>query len=363
MSAAEDIIERVELPDLDDKVETKLRRRAKSIVHETLLSCKTPLENRGVGKRLLPGLWYAAMNILLACMERDEMLALLADRNRGIAGTADNADAPPKQISDKALPAYVEEVTTAGQTILEKLMEAHERLEAEGLEDRFPATVLDSSMLVLLSAWGPDHVRRAISEQAALLIQGIEEPVNFMEPSRYVTPPPDRGVVHGMQEAPQPVQAEVGTEPEETRVPVRRMVAARRADAFVHSDLADRGDAAWAVWIRTQDEDRQEERLIAGRIKDPNGRASWLKALHECVLAICEGAGSASCRIDTSSAVLVRAAENSPGMRFENERSVWADIDEACALHEIEFRHVPMDLTREPIERCDRAVRHLLEQN
>lgn len=360
MSDTEDIIEREALPEIDLKAETRTRRYAKSILQKALLSCKEPLKNEGVDKRFLPGLWCATVTVLLASFEdANEVLLVLADRNHGIVGTADNVDVLPRDLDSEAYEAYSAEVSTACEIIVDGLMQAHSLFEQDGIDDRFPSAVLDAALQGLISTWGPDHTRRAISEQATLFIQGVHEPAIFIEPSRYVTPPSPS------PEAPQEKVefSAIGERVRETievTPPKRRLVASRRVDAFIHYDLSDSGQAGWAVWMSSLDEDRMDERLLAGRLPDANGRAACLKALHECILCICEGVGVTSGRIDMTSESIFRAIHDFPGTRFPDEAEVWGEIDDVRELHDLDFRHVDMDLTRSSIDRCDRAVRGLL---
>lgn len=337
-----------------DAEETRNRRRARSIVAEAMRGAGTPLDNRGLGQYLLPGLWYAAVNVLIHTLEPRDIVDLLTDRQRGILGSGDNAASPPRSYSPKQMRTYVAGVTEAGKTIMECLMPALDRLEEEGLEDRFPESVLDSALLVLLKAWGPDHVRRAMTEQAALLIKGTVAPANFMEPTEFMPQQPPRETQREAPVPPAPPAASV------LPSPPRRLQAARSVAACVLADLSADGMGAWAVSIRSFSDARDEERLIYGTCRDPNGRAAWLTGLRECVLAVCADVERARGRIDVADEHMVRAATGAPGTRYPAEEQAWADIDAALACHDLTISHVQRSISNEGFEMCDRKIRFLL---
>lgn len=338
----------------------KERRRARALVNEVLLGIATPLENRGIGKRFLPGLWHASLNVLLTCFEPDDVLAILQDRARITLGDGTNHDAPPKVIPTHSMPNYVRDVESAASTIMEGFDRALERMTDEGIEDRFPETVLDASLQVLIPAWGPAHVRRALSEQAALVIRGVLSPANFMEPSRLqssqvLTHRKERTEDRKPEQQPElaPAHAPAAV------APVRDKVA-RHVTAYASTDVDSSGRAAWAVALSSHDDDgRTEIREISGTMHDPTGRAASLRALREAILAACETASRASVLIETSSELGIRGAVEGdrPGSRLPGEEAIWDEIDRASSLHRIEFRHVPASLDRELSERCDRMLR------
>jgi len=337
----------------------KDRKRARAIVNEALLGVTTPLANRGVVQRLLPGLWQVAVNVALSCYEPEDVLALLKDRSRGIVGEGTNADAPPRTIADSEMPAYVAEVQLAAQTIMESIDEALDRLREEALEDRFPETVFDASLQVLIPAWGPHHVRRALSEQSALLIRGMISPCNFMEPSRLQSAPAKGKAA---PESPK-IQAE-SPKPVPLPSPPQREKVARTVNAYAATDLSPTGTAAWAVvMVSHDDEGRTETREISGTMVDPNGRAASIRALRECVMAACESSLRATLVVETPSEQCVRAASEggAPGSRLPGEEAAWDEIDRAAAVHRIEFRVARRALDRELSERCDRLLRKHLE--
>jgi len=369
MTTSNAAVESRVVPDLgargDDQ---KDRRRAKTIVNEFLLGVSMPLENRGVGHRLLPGLWQAAMNVMLSCLEADDVMLLMKDRIRGIVGDGSNANSPIRSLSNRGMAIYLEEVNTAAQTIMQSLDDALEKLEEEDLGDRFPETVFDAALQVLLPAWGPYHVRRALTEQSALLIRGVLSTCNFMEPMRLQqttstkknsqsdpqkTPPvPVAGIEH----------AHVASF--EDGIPQRKKTK-RRVMAFAASDVAANGVAAWVVAMVCHDEDgRAETREISGRMTDPSGRLAAIKAVHECLLAACESSSCASVLLETPSERCVRAAIHggSPGSRLAGEETLWADIDRLHAVHRIEIKRAERAVDRDLAERCDRMLRRLMDE-
>jgi len=311
--------------------------------------------------RLLPGLWQVAVNVALSCYEPEDVLALLKDRSRGIVGEGANADAPPRTIPASEMPPYVAEVQLAAQTIMESIDEALERLREEGLEDRFPETVFDASLQVLIPAWGPHHARRALSEQSALLIRGMASPCNFMEPTRLQSALA-KGKAQAATEAPRTV-AEL-PKPVPLPSPPQREKVARTVNAYAATDLSPSGTAAWAVvMVSHDDEGRTETREISGTMVDPNGRAASIRAMRECVLAACESSLRATLVVETPSEQCVRAASDggAPGSRLPGEEAAWDEIDRAASIHRIEFRVARRALDRELSERCDRLLRKHLE--
>jgi hypothetical protein len=344
----------------DERSET---RRAREIVSQAMLSASTPLENRDVKRRMLPGLWYCAVNVLIASLEIDDILKLMKDRMSGIVGSAENADAPPRSLSPQEMKAYVHEVGLASETIMEALEGAHETMEAAGIEDRFPETVFDTALRVLVPAWGPDHVRRAIIEQCAVFIRGRVEAVNFMEPTRVLDPSAVR------RRTPEPVAREPAQAAGAPRLQDfefrHRVVRDRRIRVFVSSDLFANGKAVWAVAMSIRDDSgRYEFRKFGGRIEDPTGSRVMVAALHEACLAIASLNDRSQVSIETTDAALARSAEvrqqDEQGRR-EADRAAWSEIDYALSLHDVTFRQVSPALTDALQESCDHLMRELAQ--
>jgi ribonuclease HI len=358
--------------------EHKERRRAKAIVNEFLIGVSTPLENRGVGHRLLPGLWQAAINVMLSTLDIDDVMLLIRDRSRGIVGDGSNADSPLRSLGKRGMKVYLTEVETAARTIMECLDEALEGLEREGLDDRFPETVFDAALQVLLPAWGPHHVRRALAEQSSLLIREVNSACNFMEPTRLqqtaakrsapepvASDGPAPAAVEKVDVAAAPVPVDLSSPPPIHDVRPERRKTGRRVVAFAASDVATSGLAAWVVAMVCHDDDgRAETREISGTVMDPSGRTAAIKAVHECLLAACETSSTASVLLETPSDRCVRAATSGgmPGSRLSGEEEFWNDVDRLHAIHRIEIRRAERAVDRDLAERCDRMLRRLMDE-
>lgn len=343
------------------------RARAKSIVSKAIVSAAQPLEHREQKDRMVIGLWYAAMNTLIGCMEVDDVLFVLSAKMQQITGSADNAMSPPRTISEKAMQSHIDAVVEAGKTILECLDKAHELLEEEELDELFPETVLDSAFVVLQNAWGPDHLRRAVQEQSALLLRGIIQPVNFMEPVKYVTPVTPSTAKPEVTIAPAQVE-HVPAKPthvieyvDPTPIVIRRrQVVERTVNAYIYSDVSAKGMNGWACWVSSMSDDRIEETLFSGTISDHSGHSGWVAALHECLSIICANAQSARGQIEVCSKDFMRAIEAHPGMRMPHHEGLWKEIDAAIEHNNIDFKCVPFTLAKNYAERCDMKIRILL---
>jgi hypothetical protein len=338
-------------------------RKAREIVSQAMLSASTPLENRDVKRRMLPGLWYCAINILIASLELDDILRLMKDRMSGIAGTAENADAPPRSMSPQEMKVYVHEVGLASETIMESLEAAHESMEAEGIEDRFPETVFDTALRVLVPAWGPDHVRRAIVEQSAVFIKGRAEALNFMEPTRILDPAAARRRVPDQPQAPKEANIPQQRLPEFEFKP--KVVRDRKVRIFIGSDVLASGRGVWGVAMTIRDESgRYEFRKFGGRIDNPSGARVSITPLHEACLSLVPFADRAQVVIETTDDLVRRAAEGGGAeetLRRESDKTAWAEIDHASAMHDITFRHVPPALTDPLQEACDHLIREFAQ--
>jgi len=363
MPATDEIVEQATPVQMTDASETKSRRRARSVVSEALRKSGSPLDNRGLTAYLLPGLWNAAMNVLIAQVDEQDIVALLTDRFRGIIGHGDNANSPLKHIPEAEAATYGKRVAEAGATIMECLEPALKRLEDENLDDRFPETVFDSSLTVLLQAWGPDHVRRVIGEQGALFLRGVFEPLNVKEPLNFLSPPQSRQAAQ--EKDPEPEGAKTPQASAAPAVPEapRKRVSARRVTAWICADLSEAGFGAWAVLMKSYEDESGEERLMWGKVPDTNGRASWMKGMHECILAICAGVDRASAVIEVGDEFLVRGLDGNPGSRLEVEESQWADVDAATALHDIAVVHRDGSLTKAEVEMCRRKIQFAISES
>lgn len=339
-------------------------RKAREIVSQAMMSTSTPLENRDVKHRMLPGLWYCAVNVLIASLDPDDILRLMKDRMASIAGTAENADAPPRVMSANEMKTYVREVGLAGETIMEALVEAHESLEAAEIEDRFPETVFDTALRVLIPAWGPDHVRRAIVEQCAIFLKGRIEAVNFMEPSRILDPAAARPRRYA--ENPVPTPRDIPAPPAANQVLEikQRTFRDRKIRIFVGSDLMQNGKAAWAVAMSIMDASgRYEFRKFGGRFDDASGSRVSVQHIHEACLALLPMKDRAQVVIETTDDLVKRAVECLPGdeaTRREADRQAWLEIDHIRTLHDITVRSVHAALSDPLQDSCDHLLREMI---
>lgn len=361
MSATDEIVEQATPVQMTDASETKNRRRARSVVSEALRKSGSPLDNRGLTAHLLPGLWNAAMNVLIAQVDEQDIVALLTDRFRGIVGHGDNANSPLKQIPEAEAAAYGKRVAEAGATIMECLEPALKRLEDEGLDDRFPETVFDASLTVLLQAWGPDHVRRVIGEQGSLFLRGVFQPLNVKEPLNFLSPPQSRQPVQEKEPEAEGVKVPQTAAPAVPEPP-RKRLSALRAQACICADMSEAGFGAWAVSINFYGDESGEERIMWGKVADSNGRASWMKGMHECVLAICAAADRVSAEIEVGDEFLKRGLDGNPGSRLETEERQWSDIDAAMAVHDITVVYRDGSLTRPEVEKCRRKIQFVISE-
>lgn len=366
----------IEEDEMDDEIlvervvldEGRERRLAQETVSFALMSATPKLENREVKHRMLPGLWYAAVNVLLATLDVDDIVALLNDRIRVVQGSAENADAPPRTFGEAAMSQYVEEVVSAGETILEALEEAQRELEKENIEDRFPETVFDTALRVLVPSWGPDHVRRAISEQASQFFQGQFEPVNFMEPSKILDPAAarrraaeasaarDHAPPPARPSAPEPAAVAVPS-PFEFRAREHRN---RRIRVFAASDVVD-GVGVWSFAMTvTDDNGRYEFRKAAGRQPDPTGSRIAVAALHEAMLAA-SAFDRSSLLVETTDEFMVRAltARTEATVRRTEDADSWKEIDHVADMHDTTTRLVAAALSDPLQESCDHMIRDM----
>ena len=333
-------------------------RKSREIVTRAMIAASVPLANRDVRRRMLPGLWYSAVNTLIVSFDPEDVLRLMKDRIAAIRGTADNADADPRHLSPSDMQAYVREVVLAGQTISEALETAHEELAECGIEDRFAETVFDTALRVLVPAWGPDHVRRAIMEQSALLIRGQVAVHNFMEPSVVLDP---ASVRRREDSVPAAEPAHPGPQDFEF---AHRTVRDRRVRIFIASDVGRNGRAAWAASMSvTEDGGRYEFRKMAGPLDDETGRRAQLSALHEACMALVAMPDRATVTIESGDDALLLAAGD-PTLRNEahgrDTAETWAEIEHAISMHDVSFRHAPAALTDPLQESCDHLLREFV---
>jgi hypothetical protein len=340
---------------LSREQELQERKKARSLVSEALLSAGVPLDARGLTKQLLPGLWYAAMSVVFNLLDREEIISLLNSRHATIVGFADNANAPPKALTPAAMQSYVKQVEKAASTILEKLEEAQNKMEDQEIEYWYPETVFDAVITVLLPAWGPDHVRRAIEEQSAWLYQHKMAIRNFMEPSRLATVPKAITTTNA-------VDTVKAAEPHQD-VKVKRAHSNRTISAFLATMPYENGQTGWVIIMRMRFANgRHENREIFGTLGDPTGNKSRLHVVHEFALALTQEEGHADVELKVTDANLARAMPiaqegNNEWRKFD--KSVWNDIQTCFSKNAITCKTVDISLVDEMQQRSDIILRNL----
>jgi hypothetical protein len=340
---------------LSKEQELQERKKARALVSEALLSAGVSLDARGLSKQLLPGLWYAAISVVVNSLDREEIIALLTSRHALIVGYADNANAPPKSMAPAAMQNYMKQLEKAAETIVGKLDDAYAKMEDQEIEDWYPETVLDAVITVLLPAWGPDHVRRAIEEQSAWLYQHKMEIRNFMEPSRLATIPKQATTNNA-------VETVKAVEPHQD-IKVKRASSNRAVSALLSTTTFEGGKTGWVVIMRILFANgRNENREIYGTLGDPTGNKSRLHIIHEFALALSQDDGHADVDLKVTDANLIRAmpiAEEGNNEWRKFEKSVWSEIQACFAKNAINCKTVDISLVDEMQQRSDIILRNL----
>lgn len=340
---------------LSKEQELHERKKARSLVSEALLSASVPLDTRGLTKQLLPGLWYAAMSVVFNLLDREEIIALMTSRHSTIVGFADNAGVPPKSMTPAAMQNYIKQVEKAAATILEKLEEARTKMEEQEIEYWYPETVFDTVTTVLLPAWGPDHVRRAIEEQSAWLYQNRMEIRNFMEPSRLATIPKAAPTATALETVKY-------AEPQQD-IKTKRASSNRTVSAYLSTTTFENGQTGWVIVIRIRFANgRCENREIFGTLGDPTGNKARLHIVHEFVLAISQDEGHADVELKVTDANLLRAMPNAEGGASEwrkFDKSTWEEIQSCFYQNAIVCKVVDISLIDEMQQRSDIILRNL----
>ncbi len=250
MSGAEADLAREEVI-LPPEQEEREKKKVRNLISQALLNASVPLEGRKLQKYLLPGLWHCAMAVLFSLLEPDEIVELLDAQHSLIKGASDNANVPPKRMSEKALETYTKNTTSAAEAIMGQLMEAYDRAEELEIETWFPSLVLNSVVTVLLPAWGAEHVRRAIVEQSAWLIQKRIAIRNFIEPDRYATIPKKIETTD--------IRETVKIANEAHTKAIKRSAVERHVSCFVATNTFDGGRSAWVIVMRIKFENGRFE--------------------------------------------------------------------------------------------------------
>jgi hypothetical protein len=348
-------------PVLTEEEEEQARKKARKLISEAFISAGRPLDNRGVKAQLLPGLWYATMTVLTTLLTGEEALAFLQAKHQTVHGFGDNADSPPKSFDDDVLmQRYIAKVSMAAQTIMDKLMEALEEMERFDIDDRFVETVFDVALMVLMPAWGPDHIRRAIMEQCSQIIIGLPEGKieirNFMEPERFLSPP-EKPKGRRTPDNSEPVVEKVVAE-----LRVKRQATDRTISCFIGTERLDDGRSSWAIVMRiVSGAARIERRDVYGSIEDKTGNKVALKLIHELALAICLEDGVASVDVRLTDPAIQRLMPDQTDSPVDTQRfdeSVWNEIAACFARHHVSSRIVNISLSDDQQERCDKLLKN-----
>lgn len=324
------------------------RKRAFDIVKKAVRNSAIPLGNRSVSHRLLPGLWAATVNILLACLEVKDVMKLLSNRMAALPHDADNADSPPVSLSGAHLTRYIKEVGVAGQAIAEAIGECIPLLEKEGVDDRLPETVLDCALFLLVNSWGPAHLRRAMVEQVAALLSEKAAPALFMEPSEHIKRKSD---------VEQPQEPEIRQEV--AYVPPDRNEKAIRV--FVDYRLQ-QGGADWAFALhKTGPGNVSELHVMKGESADFNGRSAPLAAIVEALKSVAHENLKSAITIETPHDFVVKGmdgvAEEHKAFRHIEEGDLWTQFDHLVLGRDVRCRAVKSNLSDQLQNICDMVMK------
>jgi hypothetical protein len=349
--------EETERPDADAD-EASLRKKTRSLLTHELMKAAIPLENRGVGHRLLPGLWGATGSVLISCLEVPDVITLLNSRMLAIVDNGDNAATPALDLSGKALSKYIKEVATASQTIVEAVELALPHLQRERLDDRLPETMLDYTLSVLLKSWGARHLKRAVVEQVALLLQGTPAPAVFMEPEKHMkraeTRKPEAEPVDVRADveqrfAPQPV-AKVDIDRSEKTIRV-----------FLDYKPGGAGSDWCAVIYKTAPDFSTELHTLKGRVADMNGRSSPVVAAVEALKAVSHENLKSNLIIETCHEHVVNGMDEDPAIRkaarHPSEERLWAEFDTLADGRRIRCKLVQENLAESLQGACDMVIK------
>nr|WP_250808026.1 hypothetical protein [Neorhizobium tomejilense] len=332
------------------ELEEQQRKRAYDIIKKGFRNSAIPLSNRSVSHRLLPGLWSATVNLLLACLDVKDVIKLLTNRMASLSHEAENAQAEPVTLAGNALARYAKEVGVAGQAIAEAIGDCIPHLEKEGLEDRLPESVLDCAVFLLVNSWGPVHLRRAMVEQVASLLSGSAAPTVFMEPTEQVK---------------RKQEAETASEPESSsRAETASLQIDRREKLIrIFSDYRLSGDGAeWAVAIqKTGPNNIDELHVMKGEAADFNGRSAPLTAIVEALKSVSHEGPKSVVFIETSHDFVLRGMEGSGSeklaFRHHEEEAIWAEFDALTNGRDIRYKSVTASLSDHLQGVCDMVMK------
>ncbi|MDW9478749.1 hypothetical protein GOB57_08530 [Sinorhizobium meliloti] len=335
---------------LSPEIEEQRRKRAYDIVKKAVRNSVIPLNNRDVSHRLLPGLWSATVNILIACLDIKDVMKLLTNRAALLPHIAENSDVPAIALSGPQLARYAKEVSIAGQAIAEAINECIPLLEKEDLEERLPESVLDCAVFLLVNSWGPVHLRRAMVEQVSTFLNGKAAPALFMEPTEQVK------LKHEQEH---PAESEVESRPHEPPpLPARGEKLVR-----VFSDYRLEGTRGeWAFAIHKSGPSNAEElHVMKGEASDANGRVTPLVAIVEALKAVSHENPATAIIIETGHEFVLKGMEGHGdeklAFRHGEEGSLWRDFDALAHGRDIRYRAVQANLS-EPLQHaCDMVMK------
>ncbi|MBY3433148.1 hypothetical protein HFN89_02995 [Rhizobium laguerreae] len=330
------------------KLEEQRRERALAIVKKAVRSSIIPLNSREVSHRLLPGLWAATVNVLIACLDVKDVMKLLTNRAASLAHTAENADAPAYSLSGPQLTRYAKEVATAGQAIAEAIDECIKQLEKEGLEDRLPESVLDCAVFLLENSWGPVHLKRAMVEQVSTFLSGKAAPALFMEPVEQIT-----------------LKQEHEHQPEAVQKPQEAPPMPARGEKLVRvfSDYRLEGSKGeWAYAIHKSGPGNAEElHVMKGEAVDSNGRTTPLVAIVEALKAVSHESAATVIIVETCHEFVLRGmdgiGDERLAYRHEQEGPLWRDFDALIHGRDIRYRAIQANLSEYLQHACDMVMK------
>jgi ribonuclease HI len=329
-------------------IEKQRRERALAIVKKAVRNSLILLNNKDVGHRLLPGLWAATVNTLIACFDVKDVMKILTNRAAALAHAAENADVPTYDLSGSQLARYAKEVATAGQAIADAIDDIIPLLEKEGLGDRLPESVLDCAIFLLENSWGPVHLRRAMVEQVSTFLSGKAAPALFMEPVEQIKLKQEHEhqpeVEHKPQEAPP--------------MPARSEKLVR-----VFSDYRLEGTKGeWAYAIHKSGPGSAEElHLMKGEASDSNGRATPLIAIVEALKAVSHENQATVIIVETCHEFVLKGMEGVGderlAFRHDKEGPLWKDFDALTHGRDIRYRAIHANLSEYLQHACDMVMK------
>lgn len=349
--------------DVDPREEEHNRKRAEQIVKKAIRASGLPLHDKGVAGRFMPGLWATTIGVLLTCLDAEDAMALLSDRAAKIVPGGSNAASPPIIMTDRQTAKYVEDVTLAAKTISDFVNESIPTLEAEGLDDRLPETMLDCAIFVLLKGWGESHVKRAITEQIAAILTGHVAPAVFMEPIEMV-------VSQSEQETPEPKEQEpVGFVPSVSIEDAS--LWPRKKDIRVFFDHTTSGKTRkWAAAIEKiaeGDGTVGEIHLMSGNVSDANGRSTPIAAVVEILRTLRFENPESKTIIETPLEYSVKGMAGDPQTRIvlrnEADSDLWELFDRLTERRDIIFRTVSESASDTLQNLCQTSMSHDLAKS